>query len=145
MGLLARGRSFRTDDTTSPVRRGAARLRTRASGKTSDRETTLEIEIGRDGRAYRVDDHEVRPSDYRGRLEAIVYSTERLRVVRGSLRERREYVDRGGSALWPAYAQAARDFERVHRQRNAALEKRSRDLQAWDERFVAQGAQLRAR
>jgi DNA replication and repair protein RecF len=145
MGLLARGRSFRTEDTVSLVRRGSSRLRTRGRVQTNDRQTMLEVEIGSDGRAYRVDGREVRPSDYRGRLEAIVYSTDRLRVVRGSMRERREYVDRGGSALWPAYAQATRDFERVHRQRNAALEKRSCDLAAWDERFVAQGAQMRAR
>ena len=145
IGLLARGRSFRTDDSASLVRRGRPGLRVGARVLSRERETALEVEIGAEGRVYRVDGKDVRPSDYRGRLEAIVYSTERLRVVRGSMRERREYVDRGGSALWPAYAQAAREFERVHRQRNAALERRSSDLPAWDERFAVQGARLRVR
>jgi DNA replication and repair protein RecF len=92
-----------------------------------------------------VDGREVRPREYRGRLEAIVYSTDRLRVIRGTMRDRREFLDRGGSALWPAYAQCVRDFDRVRQQRNAALAQRTADLSAWNERFVALGASLRSR
>ncbi len=145
VGLLARGRSFRTDETPSLVRRGAGALRARAGVNGSDRETTLEVEVGEGRRAFRVDGRDVRPRDYRGRLEAIVYSTDRLRVVRGSMRDRREFLDRGAAALWPNYAQAARDFERVRQQRNASLEQRRPDIGAWTERFVVLGAALRAR
>ncbi len=145
VGLLARGRSFRTDETPGLIRRGAVALRARAGVQGEDRETTLEVEVGDGRRAFRVDGHEVRPRDYRGRLEAIVYSTERLHVVRGSMRNRREFLDRAAGALWPAYAQAAHDFERVRQQRNKALERRRADLAAWTERFVELGAALRAR
>ena len=49
---------------------------------------------------------------------------ERLRVVRGSMRDRRQYLDRSAAALWPAYRRSSREFERVLAQRNAALEGR---------------------
>jgi DNA replication and repair protein RecF len=61
------------------------------------------------------------------------------------MRERRLFVDRSASALWPAYRQLVRDYERVVQQRNAALESSPASLDAWDERLVATGAELRVR
>jgi DNA replication and repair protein RecF len=145
VGLLARGRSFRTDEITACIRRGTSSLRARGALEGGARPSTLEVDVGERGRVFRVDGRDVRPREYRGRLEAIVYSTERLRVVRGSMRDRREFLDRAGSALWPAYAQSVREFERVRQQRNAALEQRRSDMGAWTERYVALGAALRAR
>jgi len=74
-----------------------------------------------------------------------VYSSERLRVIYGSMRERRQFLDRQAGALWPSYRAELRQFERVLTQRNAALETRARDEEAWTERFVACGARLRKR
>jgi DNA replication and repair protein RecF len=145
VALVARGRSFRTDDAPACIRRGTSALSARAVVAGGQAETTLEIQVDPRRRALRVDGREVRPRDYRGRLEAIVYSTDRLRVVRGTMRDRREFLDRAASALWPAYAQCVRDFERVRQQRNAALAQRSGDLSAWNERFVVLGASLRSR
>ena len=116
---------------------------TRSSG--SGRDATLELEMTQTGRRFRVDGRDVLPKEYHGRLEVVVYSTERLRVVRGSMRERRQFLDRGASALWPSYRQHLRDFERVLAQRNAALAARARDLAVWSDRFVELGAALRER
>ena len=145
VGLLARGRSFRTEDTRSLIRRGARALRARGTAATDGRGTALEVELGEAGRLLRVDGRPVPPREYHGRLEVVVYSTDRLRVVHGPMRERRLYLDRGASALWPAYRQVHREFERVLVQRNAALEGRRRDLPAWNERFVEVGGRLRFR
>ncbi len=145
VGLLARGRSFRTEDTPSLIRWGCPGLHARGTAVGEGADAQLEIELLGRSRRLRVDGQEVPPRGYHGRLEAVVYSTDRLRVVRGSMRDRRQYIDRGGSALWPAYRQAARDFERVLAQRNAALEAGSRDLLAWNERFSELGARLRTR
>ena len=145
VGLLARGRSFRTEDTRALIRHGAAGLLARASAREDDRNSELEIELTATARRLRVDGRAVAPRGYHGRLEAVVYSTERLRVVRGPMRERRAFLDRAAAALWPAYRQALRDYERVVLQRNAALLQGTRDLGAWDERFVTHGAALRQR
>lgn len=145
VGLLARGRSFRTEDPPSLIRRGAEALV--ASGQTSngERGARLEVEIGPAGRALRVDGRSVAPREYQGRLEVVVYATDRLRVVRGTMRDRRQYLDRSAAALWPAFRADLREFERVLAQRNAALAARARDEDAWTERFVTSGARLRAR
>lgn len=145
IALLARGRSFRTDDAPSVVRRGQPSLRARGTAKDGQRTTRLEVEVGAAARRFRVDGRDVTPGAYHGRLEVVVYSTERLKVVRGPMRERRQFLDRAAAALWPAYRQAARDYERVVQQRNAALERGGADLPAWDERLVETGARLRQR
>jgi DNA replication and repair protein RecF len=145
VGLLARGRSFRTEDTRALIRHGAPGLLARGSAREDDRRSELEIELTAAARRLRVDGRDVPPRGYHGRLEAVVYSTDRLRVVRGPMRERRAFLDRGAAALWPAYGQALRDYERVVLQRNAALLQGTRDLVAWDERFVTHGAALRQR
>jgi DNA replication and repair protein RecF len=145
VALLARGRSFRTDEVTTLVRRGAPGLSARGVSRNGERGTRLEVEVTTLGRRLRVDGRDVPPRSYQGRLEVSVYSTDRLRVVRGTMRDRRQYVDRQASALWPAYRQALREYERVLLQRNATLQRHGGDLAAWDERLVAVGARLRHR
>ena len=145
LGLLARGRSFRTEQAAAAIRRGAPALHARGRAVATGRTSDLEVELGGGTRRFRVDGRDVAPRDYQGRLEVAVYATDRLRVVHGPMRERRALLDRGASALWPAYRQANRDYERVLAQRNAALLTGTSDVEAWDERFVELGARLRHR
>jgi DNA replication and repair protein RecF len=145
VGLVARGRSFRTEDTASMIRRGAPSLLAAAAASQDEREAALEVELEPGRRAFRVNGREVRPGEYHGRLDVVVYSSERLRVVYGTMRDRRQFLDRQAGALWPSYRAELRQFERVLQQRNAALEARARDEDAWTERFVACGARLRLR
>jgi DNA replication and repair protein RecF len=144
VGLVARGRSFRTDDGPSLIRRGAGGLLARADAG-EDVALTLEVEIGPGRREFRVDGRTVLPREYQGRLEVVVYSTDRLRVARGSMRDRRLFLDRQAAALWPSYRADVAAFERVLLQRNAALESRRGDEDIWTESFVARGARLRHR
>ena len=145
VALLARGRSFRTDEVQTLVRRGAPGLLARGVSVSDARGTELEVEVGPEGRRLKVDGREVPPRSYHGRLEVAVYSTDRLKVVRGPMRERRLYVDRQASALWPSYRQNVREYERVLQQRNAALQARGGGLEAWDDRLAAVGGRLRQR
>ena len=145
VGLLARGRSFRTDETRTLIRRGSPCLRARGRTLNGSGQTSLEIEVANDRRRLFVNEREVAPRAYLGRLDVVVYATERLRVVRGSMRERRLFIDRSAGTLFPAYRQLARDYEQVVRQRNAALEAGSSGLEAWDERLVVVGGELRQR
>jgi len=144
VGLLARGRSFRTDETRSLIRRGRESLFTRGVLEDAGG-TRLEVEVSSARRRFAVDGREVGPGDYAGRLDVVVYATDRLRVIRGPMKERRQFLDRGAAALWPAYRQLVREYERVLRQRNAALQSGGRGVEAWDERLVESGARLRQR
>ena len=145
VGLVARARSFRTEETRGIIRRGAAFAEARANIEDGDRRNRLSVRIGENGRQLTVDGRDVAPREYYGRLEVAVYSTERLRVIRGGKRERRQFIDRAAGALWPAYRQVARDFDRALRQRNAALESGSPDSGSWTDRFIELGATLRQR
>lgn len=145
VGFVARGRSFRTEDVPSAIRRGAGALFARADAGEPGAMASLEVEVARGRRTFRVDGRDVAPREYQGRLEVVVYSTDRLRVVRGPTRDRRQYLDRQAAALWPSFRGELRAFERVLLQRNAALEARGRDEDAWTERFVETGARVRHR
>jgi DNA replication and repair protein RecF len=145
VALLARGRSFRTDETYSLIRRGAHTMSARGVAVDDGRHTALQVELAEGQRRLRLDDRDVRPGLYYGHLDVVVYSTDRLRAIRGSVRERRAFIDRSAAALWPSYRRALRDFERVVAQRNGALEQGARGLEAWDERFVDLAAELRHR
>ena len=145
VGLLARGRSFRTEDSPSLIRRGAPSLSAGADVGENQALTRLEVQLQPGRRQFRVDGRDVVPREYRGRLEVVVYSTDRLRVVRGAMRERRLFLDRSAGALWPTYRADARAFERVLSQRNAALQEQAADLPVWTEQFIEAGARLRAR
>jgi DNA replication and repair protein RecF len=145
VGFLARGRSFRTEDAPSMIRRGAHSLLARAHAGEVPTSSRLEVELAPGHRTFRLDGREVPPREYHGRLEVVVYSTDRLRTVRGSMRDRRQFLDRSASALWPSYRTEVRSFERLLAQRNAALASQARDLDAWTERFIDSGARLRSK
>ena len=146
VALLARGRSFRTERVQQLIRRDAPSAHARGITASPRRgPVALEVEVRPEGRTLHVDGGQVTPAAYQGRLEAVVYSTDRLRIVRGPMKERRAYLDRGASALWPAYRRVLREYEQVVRQRNACLERGGRDQDAWDERLVELGAGLRHR
>jgi DNA replication and repair protein RecF len=145
LGLLARGRSFRTEQTPAVIRHGAASMSASGSARSGSRTTGLRVDVAPRSRRLLVDGREVPSREYQGRLEVVVYSTDRLRVVRGPTRERRQFLDRSASAQWPSYRQLVRDYERVLHQRNAALEQGRRDLEVWDERYAGLGGLLRHR
>lgn len=146
VALLARGRSFRTERVQQIIRRGAEASRARGLIVAPQRHPAcLEVEVGPEGRRWRVDGGDVTAGSYQGRMDAVVYSTDRLRIVHGPMRERRSFLDRGAAALSPPYRRVLREYERVVRQRNACLDRGGRDLPAWDERLVEIGASLRHR
>ncbi len=148
VGLISRGRSFRTEQTRHTIRRGASALLATglvAGEGNPSQGHQLELELRADGRALRLDGHAVRAAEYFGRLDVVVYSGERLRIIHGGRRARRQFIDRGAAALWPSYRALLRDMERVTQQRSACLERGGKGLEAWDESLVAVGAQVRAR
>jgi len=146
VALLARGRSFRTERVQQLIRRGAPFARAAGvANAASRRPVALQVDVRPEGRTLHVDGGQVGPAAYQGRLEAVVYSTDRLRIVRGPMKERRTYLDRGAAALWPAYRRTLREYEQVVRQRNACLERGGSDLEAWDERLIELGGALRHR
>jgi DNA replication and repair protein RecF len=145
VGLIARGRSFRSGDSRAMIRRGTPGLSAMARARDAAGQAELGVELDAAGRRFQLNGRTVPPREYRGRLEVVVYSSARLRLVQGAMRERRSHLDRGAAALWPSYHETLRRFERTLLQRNAALARRASDLETWDERFSALAGELRVR
>ena len=116
-GPARRGRSFRTDEVRTLIRNGSSSLHARVA---RTRTWRCWSEAVRAGRRLRVDEARGAAARASGRLEVIVCSTERLKVIRGSMRERRN--TRPGAVALGRYRRALRDYERVVQQRNALLE-----------------------
>ena len=84
----------------------------------------------------------------RHELTTLVFTPDRLAVVKGAPAIRRAYLDRSLSRLFPARATLGNDYAAAVGQRNAGLRRvrlgqSSRDaLAPWSERVVALGAEL---
>ena len=143
IALLARGRSFRTDDLATLIRHGMTRTLASAEAEGGPGRAILAVELTSDGRRFARDGRVVPFREYNGHIEAAVYGTERLKVIHGGMRERRLWIDRSASALSATYRKLAASYEKAVQQRNASLQQRSRDLSAWDEAVLDFGADLR--
>ena len=147
VGLVARGRSFRTDDAPSLIRRGAEglvgagrRRRGDGHGRPGGRaRSRAAARSGSTGATWR-------PASTTAASRSSSTRRTGCGSCRGPMRDRRQFLDRSAAALWPVVPRATcASSSGCSRQRNAALEARRRDEEAWTERFVECGARLRHR
>lgn len=78
-------------------------------------------------------------SELIGRLPVIMFCPEDLNIVKGSPGERRKYMDRGLSQLYPKYFEALSRYFAVLKNRNADLKAGGKTLEAWDEQLAIYG------
>jgi DNA replication and repair protein RecF len=145
--------SHRVAADAAMIRAGAGRAILRASVRSQQRDSLVEIELNA-GRANRVRLNRAplsRPRDALGTLRCVLFAPEDLAIVKGDPSERRRYLDDLLIASRPRYAAVRADYERVVKQRSALL-KSARTagradpagLDIWDEQLVTHGAALTA-
>lgn len=78
-------------------------------------------------------------SELIGRLPVIMFCPDDLNIVKGSPSERRKYIDRGLSQLYPKYFEALSRYYAVLKNRNADLKTGGKSIDAWDEQLSACG------
>jgi DNA replication and repair protein RecF len=141
------GRSFRTHRDNELVRFGAEFARVEAAGTfdAGDADTfAASIEAGGQKR-IKVSGKEVeRIADLVGRYPCVLFGPGDLAIVSDEPAQRRRFVDSVGSMTDPAYIRVARDYQRILKQRNAALKARASEyeLNIWTEQITAAGAEL---
>ncbi len=143
-GLLAW--SPRTSDEARMVRDGDAvtRVEVQATVQGTPVEVTVGFQPGTPKR-IRVDGVGQRSADRLGQLFAVlVFTPDRLAVVKGAPAIRRLYVDRAVARLWPRYAAIAADYGRALQQRNQLLRRIRSGVSSVDSlsTWTAQVAQL---
>jgi DNA replication and repair protein RecF len=126
------------------IRFGAAAARVAVRGTRAS--TPLDIELVLQAGAAKqakVNGASLRAAEQlRGETATLVFTPDRLGVIKGAPAARRAYFDRVLGRLSPARAPLPAEYGAAVAQRNAALRLRSQALSAWTERVVELGAQL---
>lgn len=144
------GFSFRTRSDEQLVRLGSPAAAVVVEGVRSSVPFLSELALARDQpKRLRLDGSPAPPADeLRARLPVLVFTPDRLGVVKGGPAVRRAYLDRSLARMLPARAGVPVAYATALGQRNAALRRTaaglsSRDaLEPWTEAIVASGRAL---
>jgi DNA replication and repair protein RecF len=142
--LATQGLSFRTRHDGQIVRNGATGARVAARGVRGAVEVRAEVTLSRDApKRIRLDGAPVASTEeLRRRVHALVFTPDRLAVVKGGPAARRAYFDRVLARVLPARADLPAAYAAALGQRNAALRRvgagvSGRDaLEPWTEQIV---------
>jgi DNA replication and repair protein RecF len=150
MHVATQGFSPRTRTDSQLVRFGAEGARSFVSGRRSDVRMELEVTVRRgEGKRARLNGAPLRAAEQlRTKVSTLVFTPDRLGVVKGPPAARRAYFDRVLGRLAPARATLPAEYGAAVAQRNAALRRvsanvASRDaIEPWSERVAVLGAEL---
>jgi len=117
------GFSPRTRSDAQLVRYGADRARITLSGSRGEVTTELEVTLGlREAKQARLNGAALRSTEQlRSEVSTLVFTPDRLAVVKGGPAARRAYFDRALGRLYPARATLPLEYGAAVGQRNAAL------------------------
>ena len=148
--LGTQGFSPRARSDAQLVRFGEIAGRVRLRGRNGETQFESEVTLSpRDARRARLNGGTLGSAEQlRHELHALVFTPDRLAVVKGAPATRRAYLDRAVGRLFPARATVSIEYAAAVGQRNAALRRlaagaSSREaLIPWTERVLALGASL---
>jgi DNA replication and repair protein RecF len=144
------GRSFRTADRRELIAFGRGFARAEAEVGTEGAAHAFVASVSRtDGRRHLLDGAALEPARAGSvRPHLLVFSPDRLTLVKGPPAERRAELDRLLAALWPARSQLRQRYGQALAQRNALLGRvgagiaSPAELDAWDAALAAAAAPL---
>jgi DNA replication and repair protein RecF len=145
--VLGRGRSFRTSRTELLIRRGAGDLLLtgRVEGEAWAGSRTVGIQYGRDGFEARAGGSPVRSlAELATVFPVQAIDPEVHRLIEEGPQERRRFLDWGVFHVKPSFVDQWRRYQRVLRQRNAALREQADAavVRAWDTELIESGEVL---
>jgi DNA replication and repair protein RecF len=148
--IATQGFSPRTRADSQVVRFGAEGARAAVTGRRGEVGLELEVTVRRgEGKRARLNGAPLRAAEQlRGLVSTLVFTPDRLGVVKGPPAARRAYFDRVLGRFAPARASLPTEYGAAVAQRNAALRRvavgaSSRDaVEPWSERVASLGAEL---
>ncbi len=145
LAYLGRGKSFRGAPTGSLVQHGEQDFVLFGSVGHGDRETSIGVRNGREALEVRIDGDSTR--GIAGLAEALplqVIDPEVHNLVAGGPEQRRRFLDWIVFHVEHEFLDVWRRFRRILKQRNSLLKRgvASRELESWDEEFVALGERI---
>ena len=148
--VATQGFSPRTRNDSQVVRFGAEGARTTVSGRRGEVTLELEVTVRRgEGKRARLNGAPLRAAEQlRSMVATLVFTPDRLGVVKGPPAARRAYFDRVLGRFAPARAMLPAEYGAAVAQRNAALRRAAagasgRDaIEPWSERVATLGSEL---
>lgn len=142
-------RSFRTQRLAELIAFGADEAMIAARIERGGLERLCEVVVRERSRIVRLDRKSVRPiARYFGEFNVVLFAPEDLQVPRSSPKERRRFLDRAVFHRTPGYLEAAREYEKVLKNRNALLRdpapgpRTGAMLEVFDEQLARHGARV---
>ncbi len=150
--VATQGFSPRTRTDSQVIRFGAEGARAAVAGRRGDVGMELEVTVRRgEGKRARLNGAPLRVAEQlRTMVSALVFTPDRLGVVKGPPAARRAYFDRVLGRLAPARASLPAEYGAAVAQRNAALRRAAAGasgreaIEPWSERVAMLGAELAA-
>jgi DNA replication and repair protein RecF len=148
--VATQGLSFRTRQDVQLIRRGADAGAARVAGRRSTVPVETEVKLSsREAKRIRLNGAPVGSADeLRARIHTLVFTPDRLAVVKGGPAARRAYFDRVVARALPARADLPTAYGAALGQRNAALRRVAAGLsepdalEPWTEQVAQLGAEL---
>jgi DNA replication and repair protein RecF len=145
MFFLGRGRSFRTAQSDTLIRSGAASFLLLGRIQSAGRTQPLGLRYGKSGMEVRYAGRPVGGlAELATVLPAQAIDPEVHRLIEGGPQERRRYLDWGVFHVEPSFISHWRRYQRALRQRNAALKAEQPEtlVRVWDPELVETGEQV---
>ena len=139
------GFSPRTRSDSELIRFGEIAARIRLEGRRGRTPVQLAVSLSAvDGKRAEVDGARLRAAEQlRGTAATLVFTPDRLAIVKAGPAARRAYFDRSLARLFPARSALSADYAAALAQRNAALKRGDRAaLAPWTEHVARLGAEL---
>ena len=123
IAILASGRSFRTQKLQEAAAFGESGFTVRGSVREAAEITrTLGVLVQGNAKTLSVNGKRETAQAYLGQLNAVVFNSDELEIVRGTPDARRRFLDSGIVSLHPPFVQVLSDYAKVIRQKNALLQ-----------------------
>lgn len=126
--LLSTTKSFRTARLSEAIGFGAKSAFVRGDVRQSEEIVrTLRVLLEGNSKTLTVNGKKETIQGYLGQLQAFVFNSDELGIVRGAPDARRKFLDGGIVSIFPPFVQTLSDYNKVIRQKNSLLQKARKD------------------
>ncbi len=144
--LLSDLKSPRTSTMSDLIKFGADKFEIKAEIEKNDTDIELDFVYDTDKkREFKVNRVKATAKDFRLAVKTVLFSTKDLLLLRGAPQDRRDWLDRAISQIYPAYNERLNKFDKIRVQKNNLLKLEEIDYNLFDiynEQMVITGANI---
>ena len=144
--MLSDLKSPRTSTITDLINFNSQNFEINAEIIKNNTDIELDISYNQDKkRELRINKVKTTPRDFKLAVKTVLFSTKDLLLLRGTPQDRRDWLDRAISQIYPAYDERLSKYEKIRIQKNNLLKQEEIDktlLEIYNEQLVITGANI---